>query len=78
LEDHEILARRLVGTLNATELQVLRCLVGGMSNKHICGVAGLSMAEVERARAAMMDKLNARRTADAVRLGLFAGVDLSG
>jgi hypothetical protein len=51
LEDYEIVAKRLVGTLSAPELQVLQCLVSGMSNKGIAIVARLSMVDVERVRA---------------------------
>jgi len=76
LEDYEIAARRLVGTLDTTELQVLRCLVNGMANKDIAVATGSSIEDVERVRATMMKKLNAMRTADAVRIGLYAGVDL--
>lgn len=76
LEDYEIIARRLVGTLNTIELHILRCLVSGMSNKDIAVEAGISIAEVERVRATTMKRLSAVRTADAVRIGLYAEVDL--
>jgi FixJ family two-component response regulator len=75
LEDYEIVAKRLVGTLSAPELQVLQCLVSGMSNKGIAVVAGLSMVDVERIRATTMNKLSAKSTADAIRVALYAGLD---
>lgn len=47
-----------------------------MSNKDMAVVEGISITEVERVRATTMKKLNAMRTADAVRIGLYAGIDL--
>jgi FixJ family two-component response regulator len=76
LEEHRVSARRLVGTLDASELQVLKCLVQGMSGKGTAVWACMAADDVERSRAAVMSKLNAKRTADAVRIGLYAGVDL--
>lgn len=76
LEEHRDSARRLVGTLDANELQVLKCLVNGMSGRGTAIWAGMAPDDVERSRAAVMRKLNAKRTADAVRIGLYAGVDL--
>ena len=75
MEEHRVLARRLVARLDATELQILKCVVRGISDKGIVGLTNLTAEEVERARASMMKKLNARRTADAVRIGLNAGLD---
>jgi FixJ family two-component response regulator len=74
LEDHQ--ARRLVGSLDATERQILECLMSGMSKKDTAALMRLSMEDVERGQASMMSKLSAVRTADAVRIGLPAGLHL--
>jgi FixJ family two-component response regulator len=76
LEEHRVSARRLVGTLDASELQILKCLIRGMSGTGMATWTGMAVDDVERSRAAVMRKLNAKRTADAVRIGLYAGVDL--
>ena len=67
--------KRLVGGLSVRELQILRCVVSGMSNRGIAAAKGISLAEVEDFRISMMGKLLARTTADAVRIGLLAEVD---
>ena len=66
---------RLVGDLDANERQILGCLVRGMSNTHIAVASGTSLENVVSVRASMMTKLLVKRTADAVRIGLLAGVD---
>jgi FixJ family two-component response regulator len=76
LEEHQVSARGLVGALDASELQILKCLVRGMSGRGTATWTGMALDDVERSRAAVMKKLNARRIADAVRIGLYAGVDL--
>lgn len=75
LEDYQAGARRLVSTLDAAELQLLVCIVCGMSNREIATLMVIALESVERSRAVMRKKLNARTTADAVRVGLYAGVD---
>ena len=76
LEEHHVAARRLVGTLDITELQVLECLVRGMSEKDTTALTGIPAEDVKRARVSITQKLNARTTADVVRIGLYAGADL--
>ena len=78
MEDKEILAARLVRGLDAAERQILAFVVRGMSNKEIAGVTGSDPEDVRRHRASMMEKLNARTAADAVRIGLVAGLDRPG
>jgi two-component system, LuxR family, response regulator FixJ len=68
-------AKRLVGGLNVLELQILRCVVAGMSGRDIATAKGIGLAEAEDLRISMMRKLQARTTADAVRIGLLADVD---
>ena len=68
-------AKRLVGGLSAGERQILRCVVSGMSPRGIAAAKEISVAQVEDVRMSMMRKLQARTTADAVRIGLLAEVD---
>ena len=68
-------AKRLVGGLDGRELEVLRCIVLGSSDRSIAAVSGISVAAAEGFRSSMMRKLLARTTADAVRIGLLAEVD---
>jgi FixJ family two-component response regulator len=76
LEDHQAIAARLVGSLDAAERQGLECLVSGMSKKDIAALLRLGLEEVERCHASMLSKLNAGTNADAVRIGLEAGLHL--
>lgn len=74
LEEYEFVARRLVGTLDAVERHVLSCLIRGMSGRDIALQTAYVKGDLERIRASMMQKLNASGIADAVRIGLNAGV----
>ena len=76
MEEYRSAARRLVATLNALEAQILECLVRGISAKDTAALIGIRLEDVERSRTSMMEKLNARSCADAVRVGLYAEVDL--
>jgi FixJ family two-component response regulator len=75
-EDHQAVVERLVGSLDATERQVLECLVSGMSKKHTAALLRIRLEDVEHSQASMMNKLSAATTADAVRIGLEAGLHL--
>lgn len=75
LDDHQVVARRLVGTLDAIELQILHCLVRGISESGAAALMGVRLDEVRRFTSSMMKKLRATRTADAVRIGLYAALD---
>ena len=68
----------LIDTLDQTEVKVLACLVEGMSRKDIASCFGLSLDEVERMFQSTMRKLKAERIADAVRIGICAGLDEPG
>ena len=70
------LAVQPLPSLTARELDVLCGLVGGRSNKEIARDLGISHRTVEVHRAAMMTRLGARNLAEAVRLGLAAGLGL--
>jgi FixJ family two-component response regulator len=77
VEDQQIVARRLVSTLDATELQMLLDLMRGMSAKDTAAATGIDVDTVERSRTCMMKKLGAGRAADAVRIGLYARLQLT-
>ena len=64
-----------LAALTPRERAVLRGLVSGQPNKVIAHELGISPRTVEAHRAALMEKLGARSLAEAVRLGLAAGLD---
>jgi len=68
-------ARQLVATLTPRERDVLEGLLEGESNKGIATKLGLSPRTVEIHRANMMARLNAQSTSDAVRIGIYAGLE---
>lgn len=70
-----VTARLLVEQLSGRERQVLRGLVNGASSKNVGKVLGISPRTVDVHRASLLKKLNVSTTVDAVRIGLFAGVD---
>lgn len=75
LEQHQLMARRLVIGLDAIERRILICLVRGMSKRALAALLCVPMDDLERVQASMMNKLNALTTADTVRIGLYAQVD---
>lgn len=77
MQEQQIIARRLISTLDAAELQLLVATVRGMSAKDAAAATGLVLEVAKRARSSMMKKLGAGRAADAVRIGLIARVDLA-
>lgn len=78
MEDYELVARRLVSALDATELEILGGMVRGMSDRDIAALLEIEPESFGRYRSSMMNKLGARRACDAVRVGLHAGVDRPG
>ena len=68
-------AQTLVATLSSRETEVLSCLTNGLSNKEIARNLGISPRTVEIHRANMFTKIDASSTADAVRTGVYAGLD---
>lgn len=64
-----------VQLLSRREKEVLAWLVNGLSNKDIGQTLAISPRTVEIHRSHMMMKLGARSVADAVRIGLYAGLD---
>jgi len=68
----------LVARLTRREREVLGQLVGGWPNKVIAHALNISPRTVEIHRANVMDKLQCRSLADAVRIALAAGLDPGG
>jgi FixJ family two-component response regulator len=64
-----------VNILSPREREVLTGIIAGMSNKEIGVELGISPRTVEIHRSNMMLKLRARSVADAVKLGILAGLD---
>ena len=60
--------------LTPRERAVLTSLVAGRSNKEIARALGISHRTVEVHRASLMTRLGARNLAEAVRMGLAAGM----
>jgi two-component system, LuxR family, response regulator FixJ len=67
-------ALKLVASLSPKEAQILAGLVNGCSLTSIAASLSIDADEVEKAKRVLMDKLSARNTADAVRIGLYANV----
>jgi FixJ family two-component response regulator len=64
-----------VATLSPRERNVLELLIHGNCNKTIASTLGISPRTVEVHRANMLTKLKARASADAVRIGIYAGLE---
>lgn len=67
-------AQQLVAGLSGLENEILAGLVGGHSIKSIATILSLAPDEVERAKGSLMRRLSALRTADAIRIGVYAGI----
>jgi two-component system response regulator FixJ len=65
---------RELPALTPREREVLAALVAGRSNKEIARDIGISHRTVEVHRASLMTRLGARNLAEAVRMGLAAGL----
>ncbi|MDG2535911.1 response regulator [Sphingomonas sp. HITSZ_GF] len=65
---------RLLSSLSVREMEVLRGLGAGQSNKAIAADLGLSVRTIEMHRARMMDRLGVKNLADVVALALEMGV----
>ena len=68
------LARERIERLTPRELEVLRGLIAGYSNKLLAGHMGLSLRTVEMHRANMMDRLQVGSLAEALTLAVQAEV----
>ena len=67
-------ARALVNALPPRQRQVLTGIVRGLANKTIAWQLGLSVRTVEDYRAQLIERLGVRCTAEAIRIGLDAGI----
>lgn len=68
-------AEALTRGLSGRECEVLSLMVKGFSNKTIAQELGISPRTVEIHRAKVLTKLNAASSSDAVRIGIYAGLD---
>ena len=66
--------QRSLPNLTPRERDVLTSLIAGRSNKEIAREFGISPRTVEVHRASLMTRLGARNLAEAVRMGLAAGL----
>ncbi|WP_052761717.1 response regulator transcription factor [Aurantiacibacter luteus] len=69
-------AKRRIADLTSRERQVLVLIGRGFSNKGVARELGISPRTVEVHRANLYEKISAVSTADAVRIGIQAGLDL--
>ena len=67
-------AQSCVSKLTPREYQVLRGLVGGMPNKTVASHLKISVRTVEMHRAKLMQRMDVKSAADAVRIGILAKV----
>ncbi len=69
-------AKAKIDSLSPRELEVLRCLIGGLSNKVIAHRLGLSIRTVEMHRARLMQRLQVNSLAGALAIAIDAGLEL--
>lgn len=67
-------ARALVDALTPRQRQVLAGMIAGQANKTIAWDLGLSVRTVEEHRAQLIERLGVGGTAEAIRVGLDAGL----
>jgi DNA-binding NarL/FixJ family response regulator len=72
--DEEAGLRRGLDLLTARELEVLRCIAGGSSNKQIASELGISRRTVESHRESLMRKLEIHTVAGLTRFALEEGL----
>lgn len=68
-------AEALVSTLHEDEVAMLRHLVAGWSKADSAAELGFEPHQFEKRRAGLLAKLNAASTTDAIRVGIYAGLD---
>lgn len=67
-------AKAKLTSLTPREMEVLECLVAGMTNKGVAQALSISPRTVEIHRAHMMEKLQAESLSNALRVAFLAGV----
>jgi PAS domain S-box-containing protein len=65
---------RMVADLPPRQRQVLQHMVRGLRNKQIAAFLGIGEKTVKMHRAALLKRLEATSTADAIRVGIEAGI----
>ena len=73
-DDRRARAADRVGQLTARQRQVLECLVRGLRNKQTAAALGIGEKTVKMHRARMLERLGCASSADAIRLGVEAGL----
>lgn len=68
-------AKAKLTALTPREMDVLECLVSGMTNKGVAQALSISPRTVEIHRAHMMEKLQADSLSTALRIAFLAGID---
>lgn len=69
-------AQAAIQLLTRRELDVLRAMVAGRGNKQIALELQISPRTVEIHRANLLDKLNVRSSSEAIRIGIYGGLDM--
>lgn len=64
----------LMDTLSNREIQVLRCLALGKTNREIAEIYGISVKTVDTYRSRLLSKLNLRNNADLSRFAIQNGI----
>jgi hypothetical protein len=67
-------AQRLVASLTRRQREVLDRMIAGYRNKQIAGMLGIDEKTVKMHRAALLARLGAGSSAEAVRIGVEAGL----
>jgi PAS domain S-box-containing protein len=73
-EERSLQARRRLESLTPRQREVLQLMAQGLLNKQIAFELGISDKTVKMHRAALLTALNARASADAIRLAVEAGL----
>ena len=73
-DERQAAARARVGKLTARQRQVLEHMLRGLRNKQIAGVLDIDEKTVKMHRAAMLVRLGCATSADAIRVGVEAGL----
>jgi PAS domain S-box-containing protein len=67
-------AAQAVAALTPRQRQVLELMIGGCRNKQIAAALGIDEKTVKMHRAALLSRLGAATSADAIRIGVEAGM----
>jgi len=76
LSPRRIEAERRTRALTPRQRQVLEHMIGGYRNKQIAAMLGIDEKTVKMHRAGLLTKLGAATSADAIRIGVEAGIGI--